>query len=130
MWKQLSKSKKALTLISCLTSGSQRDTSVEGAESFLLDYRVQRMSSVSVPRHLERVRERVLLCLQANLDNLHRIYHHDRSAGLVSARHFMNTDERIQLTQSHQLQDQLQEDLSIVPLAARVSRCDSPRKTI
>ena len=64
----------ARTLVRSLPRSSQGDTSVKRRESFLPDNRVECMRGVPVSRHLERIGERVLLCLKTDLDDFHRVH--------------------------------------------------------
>ena len=61
-----------LTLVGSLSQCSQADTAVQSFRSFFPQDDKQGVSGVAVLWHVERVRHRVHLSLQPDLDDLHR----------------------------------------------------------
>jgi hypothetical protein len=68
---------KVDTLVGRLPQSRQADSPVERREPFLLDDPVHRMSGIAVLWHFERIRERVQLGLEPDLDHLHRGHDED-----------------------------------------------------
>jgi hypothetical protein len=58
-------------LVGALPQGGKRDAAVERAGAFFPDDSVQAVRRVAVLGHVERVGHGVVLCLQADLDDLH-----------------------------------------------------------
>ena len=84
------------TLVRRLPQCGERHAPVQRAEAFLADDGVHGVRGVAVPRRLQRVRERVHLRLQADLDDLHRVYdHHGLRRARAKARWYPHTESAI-----------------------------------
>ena len=68
-------------LVGGLACGRKRHTAVKRAEAFLANDGVESVTGVAVARNLVGVRERVLLRLQTDLDDLHRVHDEYRLRG-------------------------------------------------